>query len=307
MDDEIINYGEWKKAAVRRLREADDYRDESYFWLSSLIGRLAEDLAEASGERLDLGMKTKLSGAFCRQLQAALDRLVKGEPLPLITGFTYFHDVKIRCFPDVLIPRPDSEVLVEEAFREICRLKRKEGVLRIAELCCGSGCLSLALALKLERAGFPAAFEISASDLSPAAVRAAAYNVRANGEERIHVSEADLWAEEIRDGSFVPDLVLANPPYLSHDEFSESGLEDWEPRLALESGDDGLDLIRRIFSELPAYVRPGCPLLLEHGFRQADLIRKEASEGGLWTYERLCFDLASRPRVSVLYRTLPGL
>lgn len=316
-----IHYNDWKREAIDILQHSEPYSDEPMFWIGTELTELAaavllpdESMTKAS--RL-LNQRLLTSAEYQTLTSDVLD-LARGKPLPLITGFTWFAGVKIRCFPDVLIPRPDSEVLVYEA--AAC-LAQEKAPYRVLDLCTGSGCLSLGLAEAMSELGKTgdqgeqgdsgyygnlddvSKLEILATDISPAACKAARENVHLNGrDEQIEVEEADLWPTKLLRGSWKPTLVISNPPYLTEEELVSGNLVSWEPELALEAGTDGLRIYKRILTEGSDLLDQGTFLILEHGATQANAIRKLSEEIPGWTYVWTKVDMADRPRVTCLKR-----
>lgn len=288
-----MTYGQWRKKAFQVLNKSPHYAEDDIFWRMQLIRALGEGLLEAA----DPGEKRELSPEEEERLDAALERLSGGEPLPLIVGYAYFYGLKIHCFENVLIPRPDSELLVYEIMKQIKPLAAEKKELRLLDLCCGSGCLTAAL-LHECRINFPEhQITADATDISPEAVAAARFNLKELGlADRARVYTCDLWPP--READY--DIVFSNPPYLTTEEWEQSDLGLYEPELALEAGPDGLDLIRRILKEGGERLRNGTLLFLEHGAGQGTALRELSASYPAWTYKGLYKDLGGRPRVSFL-------
>lgn len=206
-----------------------------------------------------------------------------GEPISYITGWREFYGLELRVNSDVLIPRSETEQLVELA---IGRLPLGE-LTRVLELGTGSGAVALALAsLKPE-------LKITATDISEAALEVARRNAREHAVE-IEFVRSD-WFESIV-GPF--DLILSNPPYVAaSDRHLGRGDVRFEPRLALVGGDDGLACIRQIATRARQHLRAGASLLLEHGYDQAQRCVALLRELGYAEVADFC-DLAGLPRVS---------
>jgi release factor glutamine methyltransferase len=199
-----------------------------------------------------------------------------GRPIAYLTGVKEFFSLPFRVTPDVLIPRPETEILVERA---IDLVRKSGGALRsVLDLGTGSGCIAISLARHLSEA------EIFASDLSEAALRVARENAdRLGVSDRITFRCGDLftpWSELSAAGEprKIPprfDVIVANLPYVSTEAAGTlpAGVRDAEPHAALFAGRDGLDLIRRAVAEAPCRLSPAGHLLLEIGFDQADKVR----------------------------------
>jgi release factor glutamine methyltransferase len=217
------------------------------------------------------------------RIRTLVARRARREPLQYILGETEFWSLPFRVCPAVLIPRPDTEILVEEA------LKRAAPEAAILDLGTGSGALAVVLAHELPKAS------VTACDLSPEALAVAADNARRNGVgERLQLLEQDFGKP--CSGEF--DLILSNPPYITTGEMEDlmPEVRDHEPHLALAGGEDGLDAIRAILSVAPAALRPGGWLLLEVGQGQADRVEALLAAAGLSeTFQRR--DYADIPRV----------
>lgn len=229
--------------------------------------------------------RDRLTGAQAEAIAALIARRMAGEPVAYILGRREFYGLEFSVTPDVLIPRPETETLVEAA---LARLDDHRPW-RVLDLGTGSGVIALTLAHHRPRA------EITAVDRCPAALALARRNALALGLERVRLTQADWYPE----GSVINfDMIVANPPYVAEgDPHLAQGDLRFEPRHALAAGPDGLDAIRAIVAHAPCYLRPGGWLLLEHGYDQAAACRAlltAAGFGALFTLE----DLSGRPRVT---------
>lgn len=217
---------------------------------------------------LYLNFERPLSADELAAFRERVKRRAAREPLAYILGKTEFWSLPLKVSPDVLIPRPDTELLVEEA------LPRLIGAVRVLDVGTGSGALAIALAH--ERPGCT----VTAVDLSPAALAVAAENARSNGvAERVEFICADLAA--LPAGPF--ELVVANPPYIPGGELATlmPEVRDFEPHLALNGGGDGLDAYRALARQAGAVLAPGGWLLVEVGIGQAPAVRQLFIEAGL--------------------------
>ncbi len=209
-----------------------------------------------------------------------LQQRLQGEPTQYIARRQEFYGREFLVTPDVLIPRPETEHVVETAL-EVGREPR-----RALDVGCGSGAIAVTLSLELGR-------PVWASDISRAALAVAAENARRLG------AEVRFFAGDVLD-AVAPcslDLVASNPPYVPLEE--EAGLQrevrDWEPRVALFSGPRGLDMYRRLVSGAARVLRPGGWLVLELGFKTAGPVRAMLDAG--WTGIQIRPDLAGFDRV----------
>lgn len=225
-----------------------------------------------------------LTRAQLSTYEALIGRRALGYPLPYLTGRMEFYGLEIEVTPEVLIPRPDTEVLVDLALE-----RRPSSLIDVGT---GSGCIAVALASQLPD------LEIYAFDVSSAALIVARRNAKRHRvDDRVKFIVSDLLD---RCPSPV-DLIVCNPPYVAADEWAAlpPAIRHHEPRLALDGGPDGLDLIRRLLSQSRGFLEPGGALLVEIGADQADEVKKIAEtvfpqEG---TVVRIHPDLAGRDRV----------
>lgn len=184
---------------------------------------------------------------------ALVERRAAGEPLAYLLGEKEFYGISLHVSPDVLIPRPDTETLVEWALSLLPDGESRD----VADLGTGSG--ALALAIKTHRH----AVHVCAVDVSPAALKMARTNAQRMSLS-VELCEGSWWAP-LAGRQF--DLVVSNPPYINEGDEHLPDLRH-EPQLALTSGPDGLDAIRAIVQDAPQHLRPGGWLLLEHGYTQ---------------------------------------
>lgn len=214
------------------------------------------------------------------------------EPVAYIVGHREFWGLEFEVTTDVLIPRPETEVLVEEA---ITWARGHANCRRIIDVGTGSGCVAIALALEVLEA------EIIATDSSAAALAVARRNALRHGvESRITFSQTDL----LDDVEEAAELIVSNPPYVPHSD--AEGLQPevamYEPAAALYGGEgDGLDIIRRLLAAAPKNLAGEGHLVIEFGFGQDEQVREAALQAG-WEVTRMHNDLQGIPRVAVLRR-----
>jgi release factor glutamine methyltransferase len=271
------------------------------------VGRLLEEFTPAdSDERRDarillshvLGWRNPMSIDRSSPVSPEQESLFgefwarrrSGEPAQYILGEWDFFGRTFRVDPRALIPRPETEHLVDEALREA------SSAMRVLDLGCGSGILAVTIALERPDA------TVVATDLSPAALALARENARRhNVLGRVRFLGAD-WLDGIGSARF--DLAVSNPPYVSaqeRDSLPES-VRAFEPPTALFAGSEGLSEIRRLLDELPRVVVPGGAFLFEFGFGQSEAVAGEVRCRRDWQLGRVVSDLASIPRVAVLRR-----
>ena len=215
-----------------------------------------------------------------------LHERLNGKPTQYITGRQEFYGREFRVTPDVLIPRPETEHVVEVA------LRTAPGAARVLDVGTGSG--ALAVTLQLETGA-----ETWATDISPAAAAVAAANARRLGAP-VNVAICDLM-EAIARGAM--DLIVSNPPYvpLSQRQGLQREVRDWEPHVALFAGETGFEIYDRIVVDAPRVLRPGGWLIMELGFGSRDYVADLLSG---WREVRIEPDLAGIPRV--IAARLPG-
>ena len=246
---------------------------------------------------------------------AALDRRAAGEPVAYIRGMKEFHGLALGVDARALVPRPETELLVDLALGELVhvlgRAPRPAGTppVTVADVGTGSGAIAVAIAAGLRRRGMAGEVEIVAGDVSPEAVALARENAVAHGvADRVGVVVADLMPPAGAAAGLVEaperfDLVCANLPYIASGELGELPAPvQFEPRLALDGGPDGLDVIRRLLGLLPERLREEGLALLEIGSMQGDaLVAAVAMLLPGWGCEVVA-DLAGLPRVARITR-----
>lgn len=224
-----------------------------------------------------------LSDAQCASVESLLQRRAAGEPLAYLTGEKEFHGLTLRVTPAVLIPRPDTETLVDWALELL-----RDGRARARVLDMGTGSGAIALAVKHRH---PAA-EVTALDVSAEALAIAETNARRLGLA-VRWCHGD-WFGAVAGERF--ELILSNPPYIAVGDPHLQAL-GYEPESALTSGEDGLNALRTIIAGAPAHLEPGAWLLLEHGYDQAEAVQALLHARGFGVVQTRQ-DLAGTPRCS---------
>jgi release factor glutamine methyltransferase len=215
--------------------------------------------------------------------EAGLRRLAGGEPLAHLTGWQPFHGLMLQVTPATLIPRPDTETLVDWALELLAALP---GQPRVVDLGTGSGAIALALKAACPRA------QVTAVDFSAAALEVASGNGRRLG---LNVDwRHGSWFEPLTGQRF--DLVVSNPPYIAGNDPHLPDLRH-EPLTALTPGGDGLKDLRTLIDAAPQHLNPGGWLLLEHGWDQAEAVSSHFQNRG-FSQAALRRDLGGRPRAS---------
>ena len=227
-----------------------------------------------------------LGEAEAARFDVLLARRAAGEPVAYLTGWRGFWTLELAVTPATLVPRPETELLVDLA---LARLP-VDAPVRVADLGTGSGAIALASASERPRA------QVLATDASSAALDVARGNAARNGIGNV-AFRLGSWLQPLGEDTF--DLIASNPPYIAEgDPHLAQGDLRFEPAMALSCGADGLDAIRVIVRDAPACLRPGGWLLLEHGWEQGDAVRALLAAAGFVDVatER---DLEQRDRVSL--------
>ena len=222
-----------------------------------------------------------------RRFEEMVGRRLAGEPMAYITGVREFWSLELLVTPATLVPRPETELLVELALREIPRRAEWD----VLDLGTGSGAIAIAIAKERPLS------RVTAIDVSAAALDVARENARHCETPNIEFLEGD-WTAPVRGRRF--NVILSNPPYVRADDVALEALHR-EPRHALEAGEDGLDAIRILARDCGALLQPGGVLLIEHGAEQRDSVAAVLGEHG-WTDIRCHNDYAGLPRVTVARR-----
>ena len=242
-------------------------------------------------------------------------RRASGEPLAYILGYRHFYKECYKVCPGVLIPRADTETVVESALQYLGINEMATGDLlnipscakdvsdiRFADLCTGTGCIGISFANEIVRRGGRASGFLI--DISDTAIETAAYNV---SSQALKPGDISVVRHDVLSG--VPDLgmldlIVSNPPYITDKEMDELDctVKDHEPDLALRAGADGLDFYGPIVSIAKSLLKEGGALIAEHGYGQGDLVREIFGQGGL----KDCMtvrDYGGNPRVTIGFRS----
>lgn len=252
-------------------------------------------LAEALGKDrtyLIVNFNEQLSEELLHTFQRLIARRASGEPVQYITGHQQFFGLEFEVTPDVLIPRPETELIVEETIR--LAEEHKLALPVIVDVGTGSGCIAVALARELETA------QVTACDISEAALAVARRNAAKHDlADRIQFVHSDLLSAFPETQS--ADFILSNPPYVAQNELPtlQREVREWEPHLALTDFGDGLSLYRRLLSEAPSRLKPGGYLICELGYTQSEAVSAMANPQ-IWEAPRLLDDLQGIPRTLVL-------
>jgi release factor glutamine methyltransferase len=214
------------------------------------------------------------------------------EPVAYLTGKTEFYSLELDITADCLIPRPETELLVQRAIE---LLRTRDGVQFVCDLCTGSGCIAVAIAKNVPDA------HVIATDISAAALAVAARNVEKHRlKEHVRLLCGDLFEPLIKQldvNQF--DLIVCNPPYVSTAEYEnlDKNVKDYEPESALLAGADGMDVYRRIIEKVDELLKPGAALILEIGFAQGPAVREMLEENGSFAQIKIEKDLQDNDRI----------
>lgn len=220
-----------------------------------------------------------------------LSKRAKGEPIAYITGTKSFWTLELEVTPDVLIPRPETELLVET----VLSLLSEDEDIKLADLGTGSGAIALALAYERPR------WQIYATDVSENALSIASNNAQQLGLNNVAFYRGN-WCTALPCDGF--DVIVSNPPYIAEKEWGDYALGlQCEPREALVSGEEGLDAIMIIAETAGNYLKPGGYLLVEHGYEQGPAVRRIFQVFGLTDVMTLK-DLSGQDRVTIGKKTI---
>ena len=236
----------------------------------------------------------------CEEYFRLVDIRASGKPVQYITGQQEFMGLPFIVNEHVLIPRQDTETLVETAIEEIKKRKVPFGGFWILDLCCGSGSIAVSLSHHLKQVKM----KIIGSDISIEALNIAKINANTNGAEEIQFIEGDLFTPFPKNkkgsGKKKFDLIISNPPYIPSRVLPTLMREvrEHEPMLALDGGKDGVDFYIKILREAPAYLKKDGLLLMEIGYDQGEILTALAEAAGAYKSIKIIKDLAENDRVA---------
>ena len=262
--------------ATEQLSESDDARLDSQVLLAYTLNVSRTWLFTWPDKALD--------GATLTAFNALIEERKSGTPIAYITGYRDFWSLRLKVTPDTLIPRADTELLIETALT----LKNVEKPCDVIDLGTGTGAIALSLANECP------SWRITATDINPKTLAVAKENAQTL-ELAVSFKES-AWFDAINDRY---DLVISNPPYIeSDDPHLQQGDLRFEPAGALASGQDGLDDIRRLVQQALKHLKKDGYLLLEHGYQQAEAVRSLMTEAGYIEIETHQ-DIEDRDRVTL--------
>ena len=247
-----------------------------------------------SREQLVAGADSRLGAEQAERFEALILRRLRREPVAYITGRQEFWSLDFQVTRAVLIPRPETERVIEVALRLAARL-RLDKTVRVLDVGTGSGAIAVSLAKEL-----PAA-KIFATDISPAALAVARANASRNEVARqMTFLSGDLFGALGEEAARF-DLIVSNPPYLQSDEIAtlEPEVSEWEPRAALDGGRDGLDFYRQIAAQAGRYLMPNGAVVVEIGALMGSQVAALFNRAGFYREVTIVQDYAGRDRVAV--------
>jgi release factor glutamine methyltransferase len=267
------------RRAAERLEHLATGRRDAEWMLQRVLGRDRAWLL-AHGE-------AELTATEAEQFADWVARRARNEPVQYIVGEQEFYGLAFKVTPEVLIPRPETEHVVEETLRRVAH----DAKLRICDVGTGSGCIAVALAHALPQA------QVTAVDISPAALAVARGNAERHGAaERMRLVESDLLTA-VEHERF--DAIVSNPPYVAESEELETQVREWEPHAALFAGKTGFEVYERLIPQAWAALVPGGWLVLEIGHGQREAL---ASLLCGWDDMEFVADLQGIPRVAIARR-----
>ena len=227
-------------------------------------------------------------------LRAMVKRAAEHEPVAYLVGRCEFYSLPLTITSDCLIPRPETEHLVERA---VDFLRSRPAPQRVLDICTGSGCIAAAIAKNVPQV------DIIATDICDKALAVAAANIeKLTLTEQVQLLCGDLF-DPIINGLDDPqfDLIVSNPPYVSDAEFEalDKNVKDYEPTLALRAGVDGLDVYHRIIEQADNFLKPNGALIMEIGYAQGPAIRQLLIDSGIFTDTIIEKDFANNDRIAI--------
>lgn len=272
-----MDYQHWLRDAISQLAQSESPRRDAEILLEYVTGKTRTFIL-AFGE-------TALTDAQCEQLAALLARRQRGEPIAHLIGVREFWSLPLFVSPATLIPRPDTECLVEQALARL-----PVAACRILDLGTGTGAIALALASERPDC------DVVAVDRMADAVALALRNKAHLAIPNVHILQSD-WFSALQGQSF--EMIVSNPPYIdAQDPHLSQGDVRFEPLSALVADDQGMADIAHIIAQARHALTPGGVLLLEHGWQQGALVRDAFSQAG-YTQIETCRDYGDNERITL--------
>jgi len=281
-------------------------------WITDYFGEKQIDCPRLSAElllssvlslsRIELytNFQRPVSKEQLDRLHVLVKRAAQNEPIAYLTGKSEFYGLEINVSPACMIPRPETELLVDKAVEF---LRGSSGRL-VCDLCTGSGCIAIAIAKNLPKA------RIIATDISEKALAVAAENIeKHNLKNQIRLLCGDLFAPIIPPLDAAKfDLLVCNPPYVSKPDFEklDKNVKDYEPRTALLAGADGLDIYRKLCKTIGNFLKPKAVLMLEVGIGQSNAVKKLLEDAGCFAEIKIEKDFNKIARIIIAKRQSIG-
>lgn len=282
-----MNYQQWLHSAVLFLTE--NLNNDPYLNAKVDVHLILQSITGKSKSQILAFSETELDEQTLEKLTALLQRRATGEPMAYILGETDFWSLNLEVSKDTLIPRPDTEVLVEQA---LMRIPQKEQV-AILDLGTGTGAIALALADELKKRGQKS--RVLGVDLMPNAVALAQRNALRNQLPQVEFCQSS-WFDNVAEKF---DLIVSNPPYIDpQDAHLTQGDVRFEPLTALVSDEEGYKDLRHIIEQAPNYLHSSGWLLLEHGWQQGEKVRSFFANN-LWEMVATVKDYGDNERVTL--------
>lgn len=247
-------------------------------------------------ERIQLYVRfnEQVDGENLAKLRGLVKRTAEHEPYAYLIGRTEFYSMTFKVNRDCLIPRPETELLVERAI-EFLRTRNNSQPQQVCDLCTGSGCVAVAIAKNFDNCN------VTATDICDDALKVAAENIALHElDEKIELLAGDLFTPIIEGLDATKfDLIVSNPPYVSDAEFEilDANVKDHEPRKALYGGTDGLDIYKRIVDGVMEHLADDGALIMEIGYLQGDAIRQLLD--GIFKFVHIEKDFSDNDRVVI--------
>jgi release factor glutamine methyltransferase len=232
------------------------------------------------------------------KLRELVRRAGQHEPVAYLVGKTEFYSMELNVTPACMIPRPETELLVQRAIEF---LRTRNGTQLVCDLCTGSGCIAAAIANNYPNV------RIIATDICDDALAVAAMNIQKYQlQDKIKLLSGDLFEPiipQLDAGQF--DLIVCNPPYISSVEYEklDKNVRDYEPRLALFAGEDGLDIYRRIIEKVDTFLKPDAALMLEIGYAQGQAMKEMLERSGIFANIKIEKHFQNNDRIVTAIKT----
>ena len=279
---------------IGREKLKNDVEDYMY-----KVDILLEYILNIDKPRLIRNLDQEVTKEKCIEFESAVKDLLCGKPIQYITNNQEFMKLNFFVDENVLIPQPDTEILVEQVFKVIKNNYLKEEKLKILDLCTGSGAIAISLEkyLNLDKQLDNANIEIYASDISESALKIAEKNAKAINQ---NISIKFILSDMFKNINKKFDIIVSNPPYIETDTIKTLSKEvQSEPLIALDGGKDGLDFYRTIVSESYNYLAHNGTILVEIGYNQKEKVTNIFKKSGKYKTIECIKDLSSNDRVIV--------